>query len=289
MQRKREPFCRAYTLIELSIVVLVLALLAGAAMRYANAINEAKTSRDANATLDIVETALQNYRNMYGRLPCPSDLTVAESAAGFGTEVGTAGDGNCSGANYTNSTTDPDASGGSDPGAPDTNYDSATASKVVFGGVPTRTLRLADRYAYDSWGRKIFYAVDKRITATSAFTTYSISNSVVGAVVVKKTGTDTLANALTYKALYALVTTGKNGHGGYARNVSGTQARVNAGSVNADQLVNCHCTSAAVAASFTRIFVQKPKTMDYSTSNDDFDDIVRYKRRSDMATTAELQ
>jgi hypothetical protein len=243
-----------------------------------------------------------NYRNNYGRLPCPADITQAENSAAFGTEVYTtaAGDGTCNNAggttNRVNSGTDPDGPGGTDPGATDPLYDATTASQVVQGAIPTKTLNIDDKYAYDSWGNKIFYALDKRITATNAFSTYLVGNSVVGAVVIKSipnvsgvASTGTLANALTYKGLYALISTGKNGHGGYVRNIANTSVVTSASSTNTDELDNCHCNSSATATAFNRIFVQKPKTQDVTSYTDNFDDIVRFKTRFDMANTSELQ
>jgi prepilin-type N-terminal cleavage/methylation domain-containing protein len=68
----RNASYSAFTLIELSIVVLVLSLLAAVAMRYVNSVSETNAYAATNATLDAVETALLNYRNEYGRLPCTS-------------------------------------------------------------------------------------------------------------------------------------------------------------------------------------------------------------------------
>jgi prepilin-type N-terminal cleavage/methylation domain-containing protein len=281
-----------FTLIELSVVVLVLALLAAAAMRYANSQNDSNSITATNATLDALETALYNFENNFGRLPCPADLTQSENAAAFGTEVGTAGDGSCTGYNYINSATDPDAAGGSDNnygGAADPLYDATTASQVVIGAIPTKALHIPDKLAYDAWGNKIFYAVDKRMTAASAFITYAVTNATIGAIVIKKASKDTLANAVTYKAIYALVSTGKNGHGGYARNLASAAIRVNAGSTNTDELDNCHCSSSAVATAFNRIFVQKSRTANSASFTDSFDDITRFRTRASVNYSTDLQ
>lgn len=271
----------AFTLIELSIVLLVLALLAGAALRYANALNESNMLATTNATLDAVETALSNYVNNNGRLPCPADLTQAENTAAFGTETDTNGDGLCTGYNYINS--------GADPDAADALYDGTTASQVVQGAVPTKTLRLADRFAYDAWGDKIFYAVDKRATGGAAFLNYNVTNSTIGAIVIKKTTADTLTNAITYKGIYALISISSNRHGGFARNLNGTSVRVNTGSTNTDEQTNCHCNSSATASTFTRIFVQKAKTLDSTSFTNNFNDIVRFKLRSNIGYSADSQ
>lgn len=270
----------AYTLLELSLVLLVLGMVAGAFFTYSANTTTAANNAALTATLNTIETAMQNYRNLYLRIPCPAGITLAENNASFGVEVGTAGDGNCTGYSYINSGTDPDNS--------DPLYDATAASKVVAGGVPTKTLRIDDKYAYDPWGRKILFVVDKRLTATNAFTSYAMSSSSAGAIVIKKTSADSLANAVTYKGIYALVSFGPNGHGGYVRNPKNTSSIFSAGSTNTDEQKNCHCDSSAVATAFDRIFVQKPRT-ETTTLTNVFDDVVRFKTRWQMASYAEMQ
>lgn len=276
--------CNGFTLIELSLVLVVVALLAAAAL--ATSVNQATATNTAqlNATLDAVETALLNYISTSNRLPCPSDITASENSASFGTEVGTVGNGSCTGYNFINSGTDPDGPGGSDPGATDPLY-VTTTSKIVAGSIPTKTLRLPDRFAYDPWGHKIFYVVDIRMTVYGATGLYPPLSSSVGGIVVKKVATDTLANSLTYTAVYALVSVGSNGHGGYARNPSSTSVMFNAGSTNTDEQKNCHCNSSATATTFDRIFVQKPHVSTTTVSNQ-FDDVVRFRNLSELGITS---
>ena len=269
-----------FTLIELALVIAILGLLAAAAFRYATNISNTRNYADLNETLTTIEEALRAYSASQSRLPCPSDITLSDNATNFGKEVGTSGDGNCTGYNFINSGTDPDNADGL--------YDATAASNVVAGGVPTKTLKIDDRYAYDPWGRRILFAVDKRITATSAFTTYSVTNSTIGVVVVKQNSTDTLANAITYKAVYSLTSFGPNGHGGYVRNPSATSTRFNAASTNTNEQNNCHCNSSAVTTAFDRIFVQNSKTPSTTLTNV-FDDVVRFKTRSQLVTYSELQ
>ncbi len=296
----------AFTLIEMSIVVMVLALLSAALLRYASAVTFANSMNATNATLDKIETALMNFRYANGRLPCPASLTTGtgdasdpgiENNANFGKEASTAGNCYDSGAivaNYRNA---------SDPDNADSNYDSTTLNEVVAGGIPTKTLELPDKYAYDSWGRRILYAVDTRITSINAFSTYTVTSSTackpttptIGAIVIKKTltGNPPLASAITCKAIYALVSFGADGHGGYIRKLSVTSPattpqRYNAGATNADELKNCHCDSTAAATAFDRDFIQQPVT-GTGTIGAGFGDIVRFKTRADMASSSETQ
>jgi prepilin-type N-terminal cleavage/methylation domain-containing protein len=296
---------RAFTLMELSIVLLVLSLLAAAGLRAGLTRTDATNMAALNSSLDVIETALMNYRNANGRLPCPADITSAENNANFGKENGTPGI--CVGPF---NASDPDSS---DP----SKYDPATLNQVTSGALPTKELKLPDKYAYDPWGRKILYVVDIRITNYSplAFTNYPVNSpstaGTIGAIVVKTIATDVtnaacatyaasatnpvstacLDSAATYKAIYALVSFGKNGHGGYVRNISGTSTRYNAASTNTDEWKNCHCTSSATytAGTFDRIFVQKSKTNSPTTLSNSFDDVVRFKTRAQMASPSELQ
>lgn len=269
-----------FTLLELALVVTILGLLAAAVFRYSTNVTNTKNYTELNETLNVIEEALYAYGVTFSKLPCPADITLSDNSTNFGKAVSLTGDGNCTGYNFLNSGVDPDSADGL--------YDATTASNVVAGGVPTKTLKIDDRYAYDPWGRRILFAIDKRITANNAFITYTVTNTTAGAVVVKQASADTLANAITYKAIYALTSFGPNGHGGYVRNPSATATRFNGGSTNTNEQKNCHCDSSAVATTFDRIFVQNSKTPSTTLTNI-FDDVVRFKTRAQLATYSEMQ
>jgi prepilin-type N-terminal cleavage/methylation domain-containing protein len=276
----------AFTLVELSLVLLVLSVLSAAALRYSTARTDSTNTATLNATLDVVDTALLNYRLAYGRLPCPADITLAENnnktansvVYYFGQEMDTSGigSGSCGGANMTS-----------------TNF--------AVGGIPTRTLRLPDKYAYDAWGRKIEYGVDIRMTTTNAFTLYPIfylptsgtkAFNVYNSYNVNMTGS-------TVYPVYLLVSMGKNGHGGFVRNIKtvctlGTCPIFNYGSTNTDEQKNCNCNgTAAVNATYPTspaVFVQdNPNVINGGAVSTTFDDTVRYKTRAQMASTSELK
>lgn len=332
---------RGFTLIELSVVVMIMALLAGSALRYAASVAYANNVNATNTTLDAIEAALINFRTANNRLPCPTDLTLQENSSTFGLEAGAAnslvGYGECvaqiSGttpspdANYSNAlssgnTTDPDgaptyaAGVTADPYCSSTKadpqFDPLSVGEIDGGGVPTKTLKLPDRYAYDAWGHKIVYVVDKRMTAINAFTIYPASNPenmgsggacytpsgscpsgdtcTAGAIVIKQNYNDQLSSAITVSALYALVSFGKDGHGGYVRNLNATSKVYNGGSNNPDELNNCHCTNNGTAGVFNRIFVQKPiNSSNSSNLSDTFSDIVRYRTRTQIDSAQEMK
>lgn len=236
-----------YTLLEISVVLVILAVVTGVALKVGTQRADVNTVEEMDDSMNAIEAALISYRKANDRLPCPSDITAAVTAAGFGREL--APTGTCTGANF------------------------GPSGTTVAGGVPTKALGLADKYAFDVWGRRILYAVDTRITAAGAFVTYPITDTtIIGSINVK----DASGGDRTLRGLVALVSFGKNGHGAYLR--AGGATRQNASSTNTDELKNCHCDAAAAATAFDNIFVQKAATQS-TTATDIFDDVVRYKLR----------
>jgi hypothetical protein len=142
------------------------------------------------------------------------------------------------------------------------------------------------------------------MTATDAFITYPIYYvPTTAAFTVNNSYGVPLIGGNTTFPVYILISYGKNGHGGFVRNISTTCTLtgsplcpiLNANSTNTDELANCNCNSGAVLnPSFATIFVQDtPNIINGngvgSNSGVMFDDVVRYKTRAQMATTAELQ
>ena len=154
---------------------------------------------------------------------------------------------------------------------------------AVEGMVPTKALRLPDDYAFDGWGRRIMYALDKRFTAASAFTTIPATDTTA-----RITINDASGHPKTTRAGYALISFGPNGHGAYPRN--GGSTRLTAGSVNADELTNCGCLSNGTTngGGLTGTFVQKTAAQD-NTPNplNNFDDVVAFGTRSDLRSPTE--
>ncbi len=182
-------------------------------------------------------------------------------------EGGTAGAGSCgSGATY-------DGSGlrTANTTPPNANY---ILSNNAVGVVPVRSLGLPNDFAFDPWGGRFTYAVDKRFTATSAMSTYAISNN-TGAITIN----DNSGNAIVSNAITVIISHGENGHGAFL--LSGN--RKNGGSTNANEQVNCHCNASGTAAALTSVFVAgKNTTTDTSTLLAIYDDVTRYYGRGNF-------
>ena len=170
---------RGFTLIELAIVLVIVGLLiagfvAGLRLYMVKVKMERTTSH-----IEEVRMALSEYvQNMNGpgpdgilgnaddvtddevRFPCPAGLTVAEGAAGYGAELA-----GCA------ALPEP-APGqiGSTGVWARTGRDDAgnSVGTVLVGGVPTGTLGLPGKYAYDGYGNRLVYAVTWDLTQNDA-------------------------------------------------------------------------------------------------------------------------
>jgi prepilin-type N-terminal cleavage/methylation domain-containing protein len=273
-----------FTLLELSVVIIVLSLILSGIMTIIT--QEVRTTKMAELKMkmDAIEVALQNFRRDNNRLPCPASLTTAVTNAQFGVTAATPG--TCTG------------------GAPAANY--SDGSNTVAGMVPVSSLGLPDDYAFDPWGGKFTYAVDKRVTGSltltgaptntepkgvlnnhlppgTSGTYYGPENTTIGTMTVN----DLAGNARTTKAIAIVLSHGPNGHGAFL--LSGTRKSI--GSNNTNEQENCECNSAATAAvpPVDTTFVMGPNAL--STAGDltySFDDIVRYYVRAQLLSAGEV-
>ncbi len=75
-----------FSLVELAVVLVIVALLSGGLMFGLSAQRDAATLQDARRQLDTAREALLGFAMANGRLPCPAIPTVANSAAKAGEE-----------------------------------------------------------------------------------------------------------------------------------------------------------------------------------------------------------
>lgn len=279
MSRKNQKYITmdrdtnaGFTLIELSIVLVVLGLMIGGIMSVINQENRRSKQVDLKTKMDAIEKALGTFVKKNSRLPCPADGTYAITVAQFGKEGGTAGIGTCSnGATY-----DGNGNRTADTTPPTANF---KLSNTAGGVVPVRALGLPDEYAFDPWGGRFTYAVDVRMTATSSFSTYTQIDA-TGSFTIN----DGSGNARITNAIAVVLSHGANGHGAYQ--LSGT--RKTAGSTNANEQTNCHCTSAAAAGAWANTFVMGANTVTTNTDlRTSFDDTLRYYTRGVLLTNGD--
>ncbi len=243
---------QGFSLLELSVVMVIIAVMAGSGMVVGKATLESAQIATTNTRLNTIETALLSFRRANDRLPCPGDATALQSSANYGKEASAAGD--CK-------TT----------GSPVTNYSASVGgSTIVEGSLPTKALSLPDEFMYDGWGRKFAYSVWAPATAQRGFVNYGISSNC---------GMESIRNSVgmarSNNGIYTLVSYGPNGHGAY--NEMGQ--RLTSQSANTDEHTNCHCGTNGVDTGYLGTYVDKDRTENPNNSLDVFDDIVRYKER----------
>lgn len=136
--RRYQRHSHGFTLAELAVVLVIVAMLLGGMMSTLSAQYDFQHERDTRATLNNVQDALLGYAAAKGRLPCPAS-------------PGTTGVEN------------PDGGG--------------TCATHYLGFVPGTTLAIgptdSSGYVLDAWGNRIRYAVSKGNPVNYAFTSDS--------------------------------------------------------------------------------------------------------------------
>lgn len=246
---RRGHAVAGFSLVEFAILLVIFGAIAAASTMLGGKWVEKEEHKSSKLNTKTVEEALDAYRKLNGRLPCPADPTLAPDDANFGVEAANAG--TCTG------------------GAPAAGTAAGGAGNTVLGVVPTKTLGMGNNLVVDAWGNRFDYYVDKRMTADNAFTVYNPSNADIGDIEVR----DPSGGVRTAKAVYALVSKGGNARGAAARD--GTMK--NTATADLLEQENNEYNAAGTASARDNILVQAAPT-------DQFDDIVSFKTRAQMST-----
>ena len=214
---------RAFTLIELSIVLAIIAVIAGTALMSGQDRMGFAQTRQTSKKLDKIEEALAAYLKLNGDLPCPADGSLAEDDAAFG-------DADC-------------VTGRIDIADPD----------ILIGSVPVNALNLSDEFAFDGWDRRITYVLDASFINVRGFATTN-----AGTLTVQ----DAATNNRTTQAVTVLISHGANGHGAWPKNGGATRvdaSSADAGEIeNANDVTN---NPSFIDPAFTdKVFTQAPLT-----------------------------
>lgn len=177
-----------FTLIELSIVITIIALLMVGLLKFLGTLDTSGSYRQTEAQLDHIQEAMALFYKVNGRLPCPATRTAAVSTAAYGIET--------------------DCTAAAPAGTVDAT---ATTEDVRIGVIPTRSLNLPDKILTDQWGNRITYAVMKDMGAST--TSYTAS---AGEITVNDSGGNALSNPASSVA-YVLISHGKDGRGSWLR------------------------------------------------------------------------
>ncbi len=193
LRKKRDKLRRAFSLIEMAVVLVIITLLMGGAISLVIALMEGQGVDLTNERMDHIQLNLEHYAHAKGHLPCPANINLKPSDANFGVGVGsgTAGAPNCSAANWTSGT-------------------------KKGGGVPVRTLQMLDIEASDGFGRAVIYRVDEPLTVEDAAELYPMGSN-IGTGRVLDDGGVGANRERTAQSIYELISFGANGFGAPGR------------------------------------------------------------------------
>ena len=174
---------RGFSLVELSIVLVIVALLSSGLMFGLSAQRDAAANLEARTQLDNAKEALLGFALTNGRLPCPANPALATASAGAGLE-------NCA------------------------------LSPVAHGVLPWATLGLPET---DPWGQRLTYFASTKFSApvgAGLLCSFALDTGVPpnnsGTANVKLSGASTSNIASDLPAV--IVSHGPQGIGGYTTN-----------------------------------------------------------------------
>jgi prepilin-type N-terminal cleavage/methylation domain-containing protein len=199
-----------FSLVEMSMVIVVLGLLVGLGLTAGQAQINVTKYQATQATLTNTKTALDLYYSKYKRYPCPALPADAPAAATYGVEV----------------------AGGCATACP-AGLTCPASSKAVIGSLPYKTLNLGEEFAADDWGNKLNYTVDKDFTVAN-------TTAIYGSIpIMDKNGNEITKSVDAGKAIYSLLSSGATGNGAWSKQ-GGARA-----TCDATRKDGANCTGAA--------------------------------------------
>lgn len=235
---------QGFSLVEMSILLVIFGGLAAASTMLGSKWIEGSEVQTTRTNLKTIEKAITAYIKLNNRLPCPADESVASTSANFGKEAENPG--TCAGG---------------------TLQGTGATGEVLRGVVPFQTLGMGKNMAYDAWGNRLTYYVDRRMTEDNAVIEYPANNTTVGDIIIN----DLTGGQRTAKAVYAMVSHGAKSHG--ALNKQGTV--VTSDSPSNSELENADVDASGNSTGVDRVLVQ-------ATPSKGFDDLIMYKKRDNL-------
>lgn len=191
-----------YTIIELSISILIISLLMAGLFSVATGSVTISKKRSTNTKMEQIYKAIGTFLMVNKRLPCPASLTKSFNQDG----------------DYSNEVRSNNGCGGG-AGV----YRSTSNANLFFGAVPASSLNLDSSFVTDDFGNKFGYLIDERFTkdyianpdvnfSVNSFGTASAIN------VIDIVENKSLANnliTLTSDAILVIISSGANKFGGF--------------------------------------------------------------------------
>ena len=262
---QRNKIKKAFSLIELSIVILIISILiTGALSASITTVNKTKITA-TNKKIEEIYKAMGSYLAANGKIPCPAAIDIAKTGSTYGTGSCTIGTGIWQVVVQ---------------GSPDVQI-----ANMLYGMVPVKDLGLSADMAEDAFGSKFGFVMisgyndsTKLSFQTDSTTFDGYGGNGVGVanrikINEKQSATST---AIETKAMFAIISYGANKSGAY--NASSTAP--NAVSVDASELAN-HPSAQNVGAGTSKAYLGN-LLIKNDVNSDVFDDIVFFKTRNQM-------
>lgn len=214
MLSKRKTAASGFTLIEISLVIVIIAILIGMAVFSTQSRMDASKVYMTKQRMQTIMDAIDRYIEQYGHIPCPSPATLARTDARYGI-----------GDNLSN-TTDAGSTDCDDTGDL-VNLDVG----IIKGSVPFKLLGLDSQTAVDGWGIRFDYVVVVPYTNTENYESSSEQSSANIVHIYNFKDVDMSENK---DVAYILLSHGPNTYGGY-RDKNGSQISDSAASAYEQQ------------------------------------------------------
>ncbi len=272
---------RAYTLLELSIVITIVAILATGGLAISTSGTIQKKEQITKQRIAEIYKKLGQFVIQNGRMPCPASPQLAKNSTTYGTEV--------------------DCSNQSPASSIGIWHSKWTYDYVWYGMIPTRTLGLPSEMAEDAFGTKFGYFIVKGFTNAGTFgasansglstnCSFTGCSSTIGLALNEVLSTSLTAGTtlknISDQGMFAIISYGANKYGGWPSNGTTQNSASTDNSESFNYLVpgstDSPTNGSANVYKYTASSTSDISLVVKDYASDIFDDIVFYKTRNEM-------
>tara|TARA_R110002126_G_scaffold3263_1_gene18569 strand:- start:273151 stop:275652 length:2502 start_codon:yes stop_codon:yes gene_type:complete len=204
MAKRRKNGTKGFTLVEISIAIIVIGLLVTPLFRLYDTYLVEKKLNETQQAIKVVIGEMETYKEVQGAYPCPAAMNAARNSASNGRAFN---NNDCSAAFFA---AIPQVPGECLNGVCLKSSVRAGASDIIIGTVPFRDLQMTEEDVLDGYGSRLLYAVTQDLTNIATFNTED-----GGVSIIDSAGNKMIAND---SAMFLLLSFGASKQGGYNKN-----------------------------------------------------------------------
>jgi len=260
MSITRKNKKQAFSLIEISIVILIIAIFVSGALTVSVSVINNQKAKITKERMAEIYRAIGNFVMKNYRLPCPASFTLTKDQAAYAAEMGAQG--SCVGAGV--------------------YFSNTLSTSIAYGMLPAATLGLPDEYAEDGFGSKFSYLVRTNYTLSEYPAAISINGFSFATdindpkVITFSSATNTTANA------FVIISHGANKYGAFN---SDSSNQISTSGASTYEITNTLTNISGSNANFGSLDAPYNGTITIVANDDSstvFDDIVFAKTRSNI-------